>query len=144
MLWLFLPSISLPCRVCDRGRADWCICAFVVCRQNRPYARSACTLRGHEKRRTVFCLHRSQCNRCCSQGLEFVLEGTYAYPQDYPSLGTEITVTGEFRTYEESGNLYSHLTDAKRRLNKSRYAYIQELSFITTATRLFAVGWLLL
>ena len=50
---------------------------------------------------------------CCSQGLEFVLEGTHAYPQDYPSLGTEITVTGEFRTYEENGNLYCHLTDAK-------------------------------
>ncbi len=50
---------------------------------------------------------------CCSQGLEFVLEGTHAYPQDYPSLGTEITVTGEFRTYEENGSLYCHLTDAK-------------------------------
>ena len=50
---------------------------------------------------------------CCSQGLEFVLEGSHTYPQDYPSLSTEITVTGEFRTYEENGNLYCHLTDAK-------------------------------
>lgn len=50
---------------------------------------------------------------CCSQGLEFVLEGTHAYPQDYPELGTEITITGEFGTYEEDGYLYCHLTDAK-------------------------------
>lgn len=50
---------------------------------------------------------------CCSQGLEFVLEGNPAYPQDYPELGSEITVTGEFRTYEENGNLYCHLTGAK-------------------------------
>lgn len=50
---------------------------------------------------------------CCSQGLEFVLEGTHTYPQDYPELGSEITVMGEFRTYEENGNLYCHLTGAK-------------------------------
>ena len=49
---------------------------------------------------------------CCSQGLEFVLEGTYTYPDDYPSLGTEISVTGEFRTYTEGNNLYCHLIHA--------------------------------
>ncbi len=49
---------------------------------------------------------------CCSQGLEFVLKGSHTYPQDYPELGAEITITGEFRTYEEDGNLYCHLTDA--------------------------------
>lgn len=51
---------------------------------------------------------------CCSQGLEFVLNGTYAYPRNYPSLGSDVTVTGEFRTYEEEGNLYCHQIHANR------------------------------
>lgn len=46
---------------------------------------------------------------CCSQGLEFVPESNSAYP----ALGTEITVTGEFSTYEEDGNIYCHLIGAK-------------------------------
>ena len=49
---------------------------------------------------------------CCSQGVEFVLEGTHAYPDDYPPLGTEITVTGEFSTYTENGIRYCYLTGA--------------------------------
>lgn len=49
---------------------------------------------------------------CCSQGLEFVLEDSYTYPDDYPSLGTEISVTGEFQTYMEDSNLYCHLIHA--------------------------------
>ena len=49
---------------------------------------------------------------CCQQGLEFVLCGTPAYPDDYPQLGDEITVTGIFQTYEENGNLYCHLVEA--------------------------------
>lgn len=50
---------------------------------------------------------------CCAQGLEFVLAGDYTYPEDYPELGTEITVTGTFQTYEEDGYLYCHLIDAR-------------------------------
>lgn len=50
---------------------------------------------------------------CCSQGIEFVLDGDYTYPEDYPELGTEITVTGEFQTYEENGYLYCHLVGAE-------------------------------
>ncbi len=49
---------------------------------------------------------------CCSQGLEFVLSGDYTYPNDYPELGTDITVTGIFGTYDEYGNTYCQLTDA--------------------------------
>lgn len=49
---------------------------------------------------------------CCSQGLEFVLKGEHNYPEDYPELGSEITVKGKFQTYEENGELYSHLIDA--------------------------------
>lgn len=35
---------------------------------------------------------------CCSQGMEFVLTDDYAYPSDYPEVGSEITVTGVFDT----------------------------------------------
>ncbi len=50
---------------------------------------------------------------CCSQGLEFVLAGNFTYPDDYPEPGVDITVTGTFETYEEDGNLYCRLVDAK-------------------------------
>lgn len=53
---------------------------------------------------------------CCAQGLEFLLSGNPAYPQGYPSTGTEITVTGRFETYTETvgGTVYRycHLVDA--------------------------------
>lgn len=39
---------------------------------------------------------------CCSQGIEFVLEGEPPYPEGYPELGTEITVAGVFDTYIET------------------------------------------
>lgn len=50
---------------------------------------------------------------CCQQGLEFVLSGNVTYPDDYPEPDTEITVTGVFQTYEESGYKYCHLVDAE-------------------------------
>jgi len=49
---------------------------------------------------------------CCSQGLEFVLAGDYSYPEDYPELGTEITVVGEFDTYYEGEYMYCNLVNA--------------------------------
>ena len=36
---------------------------------------------------------------CCQQGMEFVLDGEYVYPDDYPAEGEEITVTGRFEAY---------------------------------------------
>ena len=50
---------------------------------------------------------------CCSQGLEFVLAGEKTYPDDYPELGSEITVTGTFQLYDENGATYCHLVDAE-------------------------------
>ncbi len=50
---------------------------------------------------------------CCSQGLEFQLEGDHTYPDDYPDVGTDITVIGTFDTYTEYGNEYCTLTKAK-------------------------------
>ena len=49
---------------------------------------------------------------CCSQGLEFILTGEHTYPNDYPELNSEITVTGTFEVYEENGFKYCRLTDA--------------------------------
>lgn len=50
---------------------------------------------------------------CCSQGIEFVLSGEHVYPDDYPELGSEITVKGTFSTYMEGENMYCTLKDAE-------------------------------
>ena len=50
---------------------------------------------------------------CCAEGMEFVLEGDYTYPDDYPELGGELTVTGRYETYERDGLTYCHLVDAE-------------------------------
>lgn len=50
---------------------------------------------------------------CCSQGLEFVLDGDYTYPDDFPPLGSEITVSGEFEPYKEGFINYIHLVHAR-------------------------------
>ena len=50
---------------------------------------------------------------CCSQGLEFILTGEHTYPNDYPELNSEITVTGTFETYEENGYNYCRLVNAE-------------------------------
>ena len=50
---------------------------------------------------------------CCAEGMEFVLEGDYTYPDDYPELGAEITVIGEFQSYEENGMTGYHLVNAR-------------------------------
>jgi hypothetical protein len=49
---------------------------------------------------------------CCSQGIEFVLDGSYKYPDDYPEEGTTITVTGDFNVYDEYGFKYCQLLNA--------------------------------
>ena len=50
---------------------------------------------------------------CCAEGMEFVPEGDLTYPEDYPELGAEITVIGEFQSYEENGVTWYHLANAK-------------------------------
>lgn len=49
---------------------------------------------------------------CCSQGLEFILTGEHTYPNDYPEVGSEITVTGTFELYTENEFQYCRLKDA--------------------------------
>ena len=55
----------------------------------------------------------SDATACCAEGVEFVLEGDLTYPDDYPELGTEITVIGEFQPYEENGMTWYHLINAR-------------------------------
>ncbi len=50
---------------------------------------------------------------CCQQGLEFILNSSYTYPDDYPVLGDEITVSGTFETYYEGEYQYCHLINAE-------------------------------
>ncbi len=50
---------------------------------------------------------------CCAQGIEFVWEGDHSYPDDYPAIDSEITVTGVFDTYMEDDQLYCRLIDAE-------------------------------
>ena len=52
---------------------------------------------------------------CCSQGIEFVTTRSRTYPEDYPTLGDEITVVGVFGTYQEGGYTYCQLSDAELR-----------------------------
>lgn len=49
---------------------------------------------------------------CCTQGLEFILAGNPIYPDDYPEIYSDITVTGTFEVYEENGFQYCRLVDA--------------------------------
>ena len=51
---------------------------------------------------------------CCSQGIEFILENEseLSYPDDYPNLGTTVTVSGTFGTYMEGSNMYCRLSNA--------------------------------
>ena len=50
---------------------------------------------------------------CCAQGMEFLLSDAYAYPEDYPEVGDEITVIGTFETYMEGEYMYCTLKDAQ-------------------------------
>lgn len=50
--------------------------------------------------------------QCCQQGIEFNLQDSYIYPDDYPENGEEVTVVGIFETYAEDGVLYCRLRDA--------------------------------
>lgn len=50
---------------------------------------------------------------CCSQGIEFELEGDHKYPRDYPKLDENFCVQGIFEEYEENGLKFYRLAHAK-------------------------------
>lgn len=55
---------------------------------------------------------------CCAQGLEFELDESYRYPDDYPEPGAAITLIGTFGMYQEeyNGNTYLFLILQNARL----------------------------
>ena len=53
--------------------------------------------------KTYYFLYVSDAAACCSQGLEFVLEGESG-PEDYPEEGAQAVLTGTFETYTEEGD----------------------------------------
>lgn len=54
---------------------------------------------------------------CCQQGIEFVLDGDYKYPDDYPEEGQSITIQGSFNSYDEYGFKYVQLQHAEMKVN---------------------------
>ena len=46
---------------------------------------------------------------CCQQGLEFVWLGKHTYPDDFPTPGDDITVTGVYKLIENDGISYNYL-----------------------------------
>jgi len=65
-----------------------------------------------ETKQEYFAAIIADATACCAQGIEFVWKGDHVYPQEYPPLETEITVTGTFSTYYEGENMYVQLVDA--------------------------------
>ncbi|MCR4687071.1 MAG: hypothetical protein K5659_05835 [Lachnospiraceae bacterium] len=49
---------------------------------------------------------------CCSQGIEFELNDTYVYPDDYPEDGDYVCVMGTFDIYQEGEYYYCTLRNA--------------------------------
>ncbi len=50
---------------------------------------------------------------CCTQGIEFIPSKKVKYPDDFPKVGSEISVTGVFYTYKEGDDTFAALKDAK-------------------------------
>ena len=69
--------------------------------------------------REFFAVIISDATACCSQGIEFVLDGDYSYPEDYPEIDTEIVVTGEFNYYKEGIITYCQLLHANMKADAS-------------------------
>ena len=46
---------------------------------------------------------------CCQQGLEFVWPGDHKYPEDFPEIKQDITVTGFYKLIENDGITYNYL-----------------------------------
>ena len=51
--------------------------------------------------------------QCCASGIEFELDDSYSFPDDYPEYGDTVTVVGTFDTYMDGGYTYGTLREAK-------------------------------
>lgn len=53
---------------------------------------------------------------CCQQGMEFIWEGNHIYPDDYPLVGNEATITGKYEMMEledEISYFYLRVSDVE-------------------------------
>ncbi|MBO4693486.1 MAG: hypothetical protein J5659_03710 [Clostridia bacterium] len=66
---------------------------------------------GGDKRNYYACII-ADATACCSQGIEFISKKERKYPEEYPEIGNEITVVGEFETYFEGDRKYCQLKNA--------------------------------
>lgn len=66
-----------------------------------------------EESQYYFAVLISDALACCQQGIEFVLESGSGDPADYPAIGSQVTVVGEFTSYEQNGMTFVHLVNAK-------------------------------
>jgi len=46
---------------------------------------------------------------CCVIGIEFKLDDSYSFPEDYPALNSMILITGTIDTYERNDNTYIYI-----------------------------------
>lgn len=69
-----------------------------------------------EKGKTYYAVIIPDATGCCQQGFEFILKDEKSL-DDYPPIGTEITVSGTFESYEEDGTTFCHLIDAVMTVN---------------------------
>lgn len=37
---------------------------------------------------------------CCKEGIDFIWAGNHTYPDEYPQIGQEITITGTYKSFE--------------------------------------------
>ena len=49
---------------------------------------------------------------CCATGIDFVLKGTYKFPEDYPKIGEMVTVQGKFEMYRDGEEVFCHVVEA--------------------------------
>ena len=61
----------------------------------------------------VFACIIQDATACCAQGIPFDLSGNHTYPQDYPELGTQITVQGTFERHSQDGMEFYRLGNAQ-------------------------------
>lgn len=74
-------------------------------------------------KQTYFFVIIKDATACCQQGLEFVWgDGSHVYPDEYPSDGSEVIVTGTFESYKDNpDDVYSYV-----HLNNSTLEVVSE------------------
>lgn len=65
---------------------------------------------------TYFAVIITDATACCQQGIEFIWVGNHKYPEDYPQIGQEITITGQYKiatTKDDIQYCYLAVTDLR-------------------------------